>query len=119
MPLVGRILAVMGGEKNQEVTDEIGKRMQSVGDQALRMRNDAGGHLRGGQEDIDHHADPGTPLGHAVTRRVVERDGGDILVSAHGRSSLSAGGKYSIVAAAALGSAGAGSSPIASRWHDI
>jgi hypothetical protein len=88
MALVGRILAVMGGEEHQEVADEIGKRMQAVGDQALGMGDDAGDDLGGGQEDIDHHADPCDPLGHSVPGGVVEGYLGRIGTSAHGRAIL-------------------------------
>ena len=88
MAFVGRVLAVMRGEEHQEVTDEVGKRMHAVCDQALGMGDDAGDDLGGGQEDIDHDADPRYPLGHSVPGGVVEGDFGRVVVGAHGQAKI-------------------------------
>jgi hypothetical protein len=39
-------LTVMSSKQDEEVADEVGERVQSVGDQALRVGNDAGDDLR-------------------------------------------------------------------------
>ena len=68
----------------QEVADQIGKRMHDVGDQTLRMSDDADHRLRGDQEDIDQDTDPGAALGQGMSFRVVEGNFmGRFRVSSH------------------------------------
>gem|GEM_PF-4075038 len=60
---VGCFLAMPVGQQHDEVGDQIGRRMNTVRDQALRLGENADDDLRGGEHHVHAHAHPGAAGG--------------------------------------------------------
>ncbi|OIQ72850.1 hypothetical protein GALL_455210 [mine drainage metagenome] len=56
---VGVFRAVVAGQQHDEVGDQVRQRMNAVGDQALRAREQADRDLHAAQPQVDADADPG------------------------------------------------------------
>ena len=78
---VGLLAGLMARQQHDEVGQQVGQRMHAVGDQALRMRHQAGQDLCAAQAHVDHHADPGAARGRAS---VFGGDQGGIVGIFHG-----------------------------------
>ena len=59
MVFIGRLLAVMAGEKYDKIGHQVGQGMNAIGDQALGLGQQAGADLRDGEQQVDADADPG------------------------------------------------------------
>jgi hypothetical protein len=66
--VVGLLAAVMPGQQHHEIRDQVGERMDAVGNQGLRTGEHAGRDLQHHQYDIDHDADQRTDTSGAVAR---------------------------------------------------
>ncbi|MNN36732.1 hypothetical protein D3C81_1506370 [compost metagenome] len=60
MVVIRVLAAVMPGEQDQEIRNQIGKGVDGIRHQRLGARHHADRALRDGQHDIDGHADKGT-----------------------------------------------------------
>jgi len=60
---VGCFLDMAVGQQHDEVGDQIGRRMNTVRDQALRLRENADDDLGGGEHHVHAHAHPGAAGG--------------------------------------------------------
>ena len=59
MLAVGGFGSLVVGDEDEGVGNDVGERVHRVGDEALRMRNEADDELHGGEHDIDRDANPG------------------------------------------------------------
>ena len=66
MILVGVLGGVMSGDQYHEIADQVGQRVQAVGDQSLGLGQQPRNDLSQGQEYIDEYADPGDAVDDAL-----------------------------------------------------